>query len=30
MTSEALYSNCAATVLLARPTFTVRTVSRLP
>lgn len=27
--SEALFSNCAATVPLARPTFTVQTVTRL-
>jgi Sucrase/ferredoxin-like len=28
--SEPLYSNCAATVALPRPTFTVRSVSRTP
>lgn len=28
--SEPLYSNCAATVALARPAFTVRSVARLP
>ena len=28
--TEPLYSNCAATVALARPTFTVSSVSRLP